>query len=55
MRVLAVDDKTMPRKVLVRAIEEAAPEADIVACASASEALKLPDAGDFDVAFLDIG
>ena len=54
MRILAVDDKAMPRKVLVRAIEEAAPGAEIVACASAGEALALPDAGGFDVAFVDI-
>lgn len=54
MRILAVDDKAMPRKALVRAIEEAAPDADVVACANAAEALALPDAASFDVAFLDI-
>lgn len=54
MRILAVDDKAMPRKVLVRAISEADPEAEVVACASASEALALPDADAFDVAFVDI-
>ena len=54
MRILAVDDKAMPRKVLVRAIEEAEPDAEVVACASAGEVLALPDAGGFDVAFVDI-
>ena len=54
MRILAVDDKAMPRKVLVRAIEEAAPDAEVRACSSASEVLALPDAAAFDVAFLDI-
>lgn len=54
MRILAVDDKAMPRKVLVRAIEEAAPEAEVVACASATEVLDLPDVASYDVAFLDI-
>lgn len=54
MRILAVDDKAMPRKVLVRAICEAAPDAQIVACASAAEVLALPDADGFDVAFVDI-
>ena len=54
MKILAVDDKSMPRKVLVRAIEEAAPEAQVVACSSAAEVLALPDIHSFDVAFLDI-
>ena len=54
MLILAVDDKAMPRKVLVRAIEEAAPDADIIACASASEVLGLPNAAAFDIAFVDI-
>ena len=54
MRILAVDDKEMPRKVLVRSISEAAPDAEVLACANAAEALALPDAGTFDVAFLDI-
>lgn len=54
MRVLAVDDKAMPRRVLVRAIAEAAPDADVVACRNASEALALPDLASFEVAFIDI-
>lgn len=54
MRIIAVDDKTMPRKVLVRAIEEAAPDAEVTACKDASEVLALPDATDYDVAFIDI-
>lgn len=54
MRVLAVDDKAMPRKALVQAIEEADPSAEVVACASGAEALALSDADGFDVAFLDV-
>ena len=54
MRVLAVDDKAMPRKVLVRAIEEAAPEAEVAACANASEVLALADLPTYDVAFVDV-
>ena len=54
MRILAVDDKAMPRTVLVRAIEEAAPDAEITACKSAAEVLALPDVGEYDVAFVDI-
>lgn len=54
MRILAVDDKAMPRKVLVRAIEEASPQATVVPCASAAEVLALPDIASFDVAFIDI-
>ena len=54
MRILAVDDKAMPRKVLVRAIEGAAPDAEVIACASPSEVLALPDVSSFNVAFVDI-
>ncbi|MBQ9000409.1 MAG: response regulator [Eggerthellaceae bacterium] len=54
MRILAVDDKAMPRRALVQAVEEAAPEAEVVACANAQEVLSLPDAAGFDVAFLDV-
>lgn len=54
MRMLAVDDKAMPRKALVQAIGEAAPDAEVVVCANGAEALALPDADAFDVAFLDI-
>lgn len=54
MRILAVDDKAMPRKVLARAIAEAAPDAELSVCASAAEALDLPDAAAVDVAFVDI-
>lgn len=55
MRILAVDDKATPRKVLAGAIAEAAPDAEVVACSNAGEVLALPDASSFDVAFLDIG
>lgn len=54
MKILVVDDKAMPRKVLERAVAEAAPEADITACANASEVLALPDIALFEVAFIDI-
>ncbi|MBQ9042614.1 MAG: response regulator [Eggerthellaceae bacterium] len=54
MRILAVDDKAMPRKALVQAIGDAAPDAEVVVCANAAEVLALPDAGGFDVAFLDV-
>lgn len=54
MRILAVDDKDMPRKVLARAIAEAAPDAELTVCAFASEVLALPNVGSYDVAFVDI-
>jgi len=54
MRILAVDDKAVPRKVLAEAIAEAAPDAEISVCAGAAEALALPGAATFDVAFIDI-
>ena len=54
MRILAVDDKAVPRKVLVRAIEQAAPDAQVTACKNASEVLALPDIASFSVAFVDI-
>lgn len=54
MKILAVEDKAVVRKELVRAIQQAAPDAEVVACSGASETLALPDAGLFDVAFVDI-
>lgn len=54
MRAIAVDDKPVPRRALMRAIQEAAPEAQITACASAEEVLALPDLASYDVAFVDI-
>ncbi|MDO4400202.1 MAG: response regulator [Coriobacteriia bacterium] len=54
MRILAIDDKAMPRKVLVRAINEASPTSDVVSCGSAAETLALPDLDQFDVAFVDV-
>lgn len=54
MKILAVDDKEIPRKVLVRAITEAAPEAEIAAFANGSEVLALANVESFDVAFIDI-
>lgn len=54
MKILAVDDKPVPRKALVKAIGEAEPGAEVVSCANAEEVLALPDLVSFDVAFLDI-
>ena len=54
MRIIAVDDKPLPRRALVRAIEQADPEAQITACASADEVLALPDLTSYTVAFVDI-
>lgn len=54
MKIIAVDDKAMPRKVLERAIREAAPDSELAVCSNASETLALPDIETFDVAFVDI-
>jgi len=54
MKILVVDDKAMPRKVLERAVSEAAPQAAITACSNAAEVLALPDVASFEVAFVDI-
>ena len=53
MRAIAVDDKPVPRRALVRALEEAEPGIEITACASAEEVLALSDLGAYDVAFVD--
>lgn len=54
MRIIAVDDRPMPRRALVHAILEAAPDAQVVECASADEVLALEALDSFDVAFVDI-
>ena len=54
MKVIAVDDKPVPRRALVRAVHEADPDAEIASCASGEEVLSLPDLKSFDVAFIDI-
>lgn len=54
MRIIAVDDREMPRKVLVRAITESEPNAEIAVCSNAAEVLALPNLSSFDVAFVDI-
>ena len=54
MRILAVDDKAVPRRTLVRAIQAASPDAQVTACASASEVMALDDLETYGVAFLDI-
>ena len=54
MRILAVEDTASGRAELARSIRQAAPGAEVVACANASEALAREDVLGFDVAFLDI-
>ena len=54
MRIIALDDKPLQRRALVSAIQEAAPDAQITACARAEEVLALPDLAAYDVAFVDI-
>lgn len=54
MRIIAVDDKPVPRRALVHAIQQAAPDAHVSACSSADEVLALPDLTGYDVVFLDI-
>lgn len=54
MRIIAVDDKPIPRRALVRAIEQADPTADVTECASAEDVLALPRLDAYDVAFIDI-
>ncbi len=54
VKVLAVDDKPMPRRALVSAVREADPDAEVTACASAEEVLALSDLGSYQVAFIDI-
>lgn len=54
MKIIAVDDKEMPRKVLVRAITESEPNAEIAVCSNAAEVLALPHLDSFHVAFVDI-
>lgn len=54
MRIIAVDDKPVPRRALARAIEQADPEAEISVCSTADEVLALPELTSYDVAFVDI-
>ena len=54
MRIVAVDDMPLPRKALERAIREANPAADVLACASGDEVLALADLTSCDVVFADI-
>ncbi|MGI6221291.1 MAG: response regulator [Coriobacteriales bacterium] len=54
MRIIAVDDKPVPRKALVKAIGDAEPDAEVTACANAEEVLVLPDIAGYDAAFVDI-
>jgi len=54
MRIIALDDKPLQRRALVSAISEAAPNATVVACASAEEMLAMDDLDSIDVAFVDI-
>ena len=54
LRILLVDDEDIIRMGERRSIEKCEPDAEIVACASAEEALKEIKKGSFDVAFCDI-
>ena len=54
MRIIALDDKPLQRRALVSAIQEASPDSQVTACASAEEVLALPDLAAYDVAFVDI-
>ena len=54
VRIIAVDDRPLPRRALVSAIKEARPDAEVVACAYAEEVLALSDLASYDVAFVDI-
>ena len=54
MRIIALDDKPLQRRALMGAISEAAPDAEITACASAEEVLALDALDSYDVAFVDI-
>ena len=54
MRVLAVDDRPVPRRALARAIQEAAPDIELSVCANAKEVLAVENLADYDAAFIDI-
>lgn len=54
MRVLVVDDEAAAQNDLERAVHEVDQTAALTVCASAEEALDLPDLASFEVAFLDI-
>lgn len=54
MRIIALDDKPLQRRALVSAISEAAPDAEVTACASAEEVLAMDDLDSYDAAFVDI-
>ena len=54
MKVLAISEGTATHKALNRAFAEAVPDAELVACTTAAEALALPEMNTFDVAFVEI-
>ena len=54
MRFLAVDDERLAREELKHLLQKTVPESEIIACASAKEALAMAQESLFDIAFLDI-
>ncbi len=54
MKIIAVDDEELVLKLLVTAIGEAVPEAEILAFDDAAELLAFANENTFDIAFLDI-
>jgi two-component SAPR family response regulator len=54
MKIIALDDKPLQRRALASAIREAAPDAEVITCASAEEVLAIDNLDDYDVAFIDI-
>ena len=54
MRFLAVDDERLAREELKHLLLKTVPESEIIACASAKEALAMAQESLFDIAFLDI-
>lgn len=54
IRVLVVDDEKVIREGAARVISGCVPDADMVVCASSSEALEEAGKRSFDIAFLDI-
>lgn len=54
MKIIAADDEVLAREMLVQAIEEACPDAEIFSFSKPSEVLRFVDQNSCDVAFLDI-
>lgn len=54
MRILVVDDEVILLKHLANRIQDALPEADVLAFDNADEALAVLERKEIDIAFLDI-